>query len=156
MGDRKAFRATVASRGDPLDAANQFGVSGVYALDEKCLPPKPDPEFGKTRKQLVDERKVAEPEKPFVQSSPGKKGPYATLSPYPARSVEEYDPKKIQDAQKPSRLMPASKRTQGLPEKLRDRPAFKPSSSGKSGVTRSIAHARIHAASIGMSRAGRR
>lgn len=154
LGDRKPFVAMVASRGAPLDSGSALGVSGVYQKDEKCIPLPSDETQGKTKKQLVEERKAKEPEKPFVPSTPGKRGPHATFAPFPERSKEVYDPRGPMLAMRPSRLAPAKDRTKHLPEKLRERPTFKPSSGPKSGVTKSVAHARIFRATIARGGAG--
>lgn len=157
VGDRKPFSSTVASRGLPLDARGAAGVSTVYGTDEKVLPPKPDPTAGKPPKALIEEKKAKEPEKPFVQSSPGKRGPFAgTFQPFPKRSDDKYDPRGPQLAMRPARLAPDKERNKHLPEKLRERPSFKPTSGPKSSLTRSVAHARIHAATLGRSVGGRR
>ena len=47
----------------------------VYRRDDRCLPPKPDPEEGFTKKELIEKKEAAKGyEKPFVQSHPAKKG----------------------------------------------------------------------------------
>ena len=47
----------------------------VYRKDDRCLPPKPDPGMGSSKKELVERRLASRGyEKPFVQSHPGKSG----------------------------------------------------------------------------------
>lgn len=149
-----------ASRGrDTLDAPEHTatGASTIYRRDDRCLPPKPDPTEGKTKKQLAEEAEAAKGyEKPFVQSSPARKGYNATFNKFPEHPKEKYDPKQIQRALQPSRLAPAAERKKRIHKNLVDRPAFKPSSGRKSGLSRSIAHAGYHVATAGRSMARRR
>ena len=50
-------------------------VRQVYRKDDRCLPPKPDPGMGSSKKELVERRLASRGyEKPFVQSHPGKSG----------------------------------------------------------------------------------
>lgn len=70
------FKSASSARGC-LDVAEHAatGASRVYTRDGACLPPKPDPEAGLTKKQLAEKREAAKGyERPFRQSTPAKKG----------------------------------------------------------------------------------
>lgn len=154
------FKSASAPRGC-LDTPEHTvtGASAVYRRDDRCLPPKKDPTEGKTKKELAEAKEAAKGyEKPFVQSHPAKRGYNSTFNKFPEHPSEKYDPKVIQRALQPSRLAPeAERRKKLMPKKLVDRPAFKPSSGRKSGLSRSIAHAGYHVATAGMRRSyGRR
>ena len=78
------FKSASAPRGT-LDTAEHTatGASTVYRRDDKCLPPRKDPNAGKTKKQLAEEREAAKGyEKPIIPSNPAKKGynSYVTTS----------------------------------------------------------------------------
>ena len=58
IGERKPFSPMVGGK----DARG--GPGKVYAEDEKCLPRKPDPNEGKSRKQIMYDAKLSD-KKPF-------------------------------------------------------------------------------------------
>lgn len=156
---RPPFKSASAPRAT-LDTPEHSATaaSSVYRKDDRCLPPKPDPGMGSSKKELVERRLASRGyEKPFVQSHPGKSGYNCTFSPFPEAPREKYDPKVIQRALQPSRLAPAKERRKKISSKLVDRPAFKPSSGAKTRLSRSIAHAGYHVATAGLRRSmGRR
>jgi hypothetical protein len=125
-----------------LDVPEHSGVgaSRVYSKDEKCLPLPEDPDAGKTKRAVLEERRAGEPEKPIVPPAGPKSGWQGSFGTVPEHIPEPYDPKAAELASKPTRLLSDKSRSKLVPEKLRERPAFKPGKGGKkTGYIASIA-----------------
>jgi hypothetical protein len=150
MGERKAFKSMAAPLAT-LDTAEHSAsaVSAVYKRDDKCLPLRPDPLAGISKKALAEKR-LAERgyEKAFVPSHPPKSGIEGSFAPPPEAVPEPYDLKVLFKAMQPRRLAPAAEHMAGLPGSLGERASFKPSSGPKGGLTRSIARANISKATL--------
>jgi hypothetical protein len=139
IGERKPFSQMVGTK----DRSND-----VYAADDACLPIKPDPFEGKSRKQVMYDDKLTD-KKSFVPGNPPKKGlagyfgiasPDGGYTKFPLHVAEDLDAATINGA---------NEREEAIPEKLRDRPSFKPSSTPKKYAIASVVKKGIYSAKLG-------
>ena len=143
VGDRKPFSPMVGG-----DARG--GPGKVYMADEQCLPREPDPNEGKTRKEIMFDAKYSgdDDKKPFIPGNPPKRG----LSGYFGHVAEDGSktnfPPHIPEDQDDVTINGAKERYEAIPEKLRDRGSFKPSSTPKSYAIHSVVKKGVYASTV--------
>ena len=142
IGERKPFSPMVGGK----DARG--GPGKVYAEDEKCLPRKPDPNEGKTRKQIMYDAKLSD-KKPFIPGNPSKKGNSGYFGHDNADGSHTNFPPHIPDDSDDVRIGRAKAKFEAIPEKLRERPPLKPSSTPKSYAVHSVVKKGIYSSNIG-------
>ena len=141
IGERKPFSPMVGGR----DARG--GPGKVYEEDEACLPRKADQNEGKTRKQIMYDDKITD-KKPFVPGNPPKKGNKGYFGHHNADGSHTNFPPHMPEDMDDVRIGRAKKRFEAIPEKLRERPPLKPSSTPKTYAVHSVVKKGIYSANL--------
>ncbi|KAF1323617.1 Long-chain-fatty-acid--coa ligase acsbg2, partial [Globisporangium splendens] len=144
MGDRKAFKSTATSV-DYFDAHEHVAAAKVLGWDDTCIVKPP----GALELMNPKERAAAKAStfKPWRTNNPSKEGDQGLygLQPYYGDSAFEkfteqqpdpYDESVINRAMLPNRWHPVKVTTKDLPDALKERKAFRPSSFPKSKLTK--------------------
>ena len=117
--------------------------------DEKCLPPEADPNEGKTRKEIFYDSKYNDDQKkPFVPGNPSKKGLSGYFGHVTADGSKINFPEHIPEDHDAKTINGAKERYEAIPEKLRDRAVFMPSSTPKSYAVHSVVKKGLHSSTI--------
>ncbi|CEG42563.1 uncharacterized protein PHALS_12827 [Plasmopara halstedii] len=130
VGDRKPFKST-AEGVDFFDSHEHVAASRILSWDEQC----------QARRQ--DAKETMNPKERATASAPSYK-PWRPNYPivdgvfekFPESLPEPYDEAIVNRAMLPIRRNPVKLATKNLPESLRERKAFKPSSGPKTKLTR--------------------
>lgn len=126
MGDRRPFTSTTRRR--------DFFDCNVFADDGANRKPKEQ-----TRKREIGEVKV------FRPSSPPKSGYNSTLSPFPESMPEQFDDRERRLALLPLRRQPFKEAFKTIPDNLRERKPFRPTTGPRSSVVKPISTMRLRA-----------
>ncbi|KAF0683542.1 Aste57867_24399 [Aphanomyces stellatus] len=133
LGERKAFKGMAHSL-DYFDTNDHVAASRVYEWDEECQKKPPE------REELMNpkERAVAHAAsyKSWKPTHGGKEGEAGVFVKFPERMPDPYDERVVNRAMLPNRRNPVEIATADLPESIRERKAFKPSSFPKKKFTK--------------------
>lgn len=127
MGDRRPFTSTTRRR--------EFFDYGVFA-DPGAANRKPKEH---THKREPCDFKV------FRPSSPPKSGYNGTLSPFPESMPEQFDDRERRLALLPMRRHPFKEAFKAIPDNLRERKPFRPTTGPRSSVVKPISTMRLRA-----------
>ncbi|CAK4686727.1 unnamed protein product [Aphanomyces euteiches] len=134
LGERKAFKS-MSHELDYFDTNDHVAASRVYEWDDDCVKKPPE------REELMNpkERAMAHAAtyKSWKPTHAGKDGEPGTFEKFPERMPDPYDERVVTRAMLPNRRNPVEVATADLPESIRERKAFKPSSFPKKKFTKS-------------------
>ncbi|RLN95774.1 hypothetical protein BBJ28_00015953 [Nothophytophthora sp. Chile5] len=133
MGDRKAFKSTTEGV-DFFDSHEHVAASRVLGWDDECLAKPPAAQELMNPKERATAR--AATYKPWKPNHPIKEGENGLFEKFPEQLPEPYDEAVVNRAMLPNRRNPVKLATKDLPEALRERKVFKPSSGPKTKLTR--------------------
>lgn len=139
MGEKKAFIST-ARRVECFDSNQHCAASSIYSLEGVTLrnPDKLDTVTPKERAEIVLEQTKGS-HGIFKPSSPPKAGLQGTLNSFTEHMEDPFNEKTFRRAQMPGRRMPVAEQMSQLPPSLKERKAFRPSSTPRTSVVRSVA-----------------
>ncbi|KUF86248.1 Long-chain-fatty-acid--CoA ligase ACSBG2 [Phytophthora nicotianae] len=133
IGDRKPFKSTTEGV-DFFDSHEHVAASRVMGWDDQCLAKPPGAQELMNPKERAAAR--APTYKAWKPNNPIKAGEEGTFEKFPERLPEPYDEAIVNRAMLPNRRNPVKIATKDLPNALRERRAFKPSSGPKTKLTR--------------------
>lgn len=133
VGERKAFKSTTQGV-DYFDAQEHVAASRVHTWDEQCVVKPQDPvELMNPKERAVVRTATYKAWKP---NNPLKAGEQGTFEKYPEVQPDPFDEKVVTRAMLPLRRNPVKVAMEGLPESLKERKAFRPSSYPKAKLTK--------------------
>ena len=127
---------STTKRFECFDSNDHCAASKIYSLEGVRLraPDKLDTVTPKERAVLVaDDFKI------FKPSSPPKAGHNGTLNAFTEHMPDPFSEKTVRRAAMPGRRLPVAEATAGMKEALRERKPFRPSSTPKTSVVKSVA-----------------
>ncbi|TMW61562.1 hypothetical protein Poli38472_012753 [Pythium oligandrum] len=133
MGDRKPFKSTTTGV-DYFDEQEHVAAAKLLTWDEDCIVKPQDPiELMNPRERATARASTYKPWKP---NNPIKEGEQGVFEKFPEQLTDPYDEKLVSRAMLPLRRNPVKIATQDLPESLKERKAFRPSSFPKAKLTK--------------------
>lgn len=133
IGDRKPFKSTTEGV-DFFDSHEHVAASRVLGWDAQC---QAKAQGAQERMNPKDRAAACAPTyKPWKPNQASKRGQEGSFAKFPETLSEPYDEALVNRAMLPNRRNPVKIATKDLPDSLRERKVFKPSSGPKTKLTR--------------------